>query len=164
MSKAKFSESVKENIKPNVPIRKRLLFVFVFVMTIPLVIYLYKVRIGNKAEVLDNNMPSVSIVDFGQSLPKNLPPDFPIVDDSTVLNASGTTETTGGLSVVWETDVSVNEVVSFYQNKLIENSYSVVQSAIGEGVNIEFEKYGVYGFLVIISQEKTLITLAMRIE
>ena len=100
----------------------------------------------------------------GGELPENFPKDFPIYPEAKLISswtASG--EETEGLSLVWETNDSIDKVSAYYKEKLTESGWKLSLTAeVEDSITLAFEKNDTGGFLGITTEDsKTIISLTL---
>lgn len=100
----------------------------------------------------------------GGELPENFPKDFPIYPEAKLTSswtASG--EETEGLSLVWETNDSIDKVAAYYREKLTESGWkSSFTSEVEDSMTLVFEKDDTNGFIGITTEDsKTVISLTL---
>jgi len=98
------------------------------------------------------------------SLPDNFPSDFPIYPDAKLASswvASGTD--TDGLSLIWETEDSVDKVSNYYESELKKAGWTLsFTSETEDSTTFAFEKNNVSGFIGITVEElKIVISLTL---
>jgi hypothetical protein len=101
-----------------------------------------------------------------KDVPEGFPKDFPIYIDSRVEDswtASG--NSTKGISIIWETQDSVDEVYEFYKSNLSKTNWKIVEEYKKEDSEIiTFEKDNASGFVGITKGESgTMISVTMGI-
>lgn len=103
----------------------------------------------------------------GGELPENFPEDFPIYSGAK-LTSSWTTQAEGkdGISLIWETEDSMEEVSGYYKRELVDAGWKVgLSTEAEETITMGFEKDSSSGFLGITTEEgKTIISLTLGIE
>ena len=102
-----------------------------------------------------------------QQLPDDFPQDFPIYEDAVLVNSwveAGIE--TKGVSVIWETNSTVNEVSLFYNMELKNTDWEIVSSFDSEeSLVITFRKNGIDGFVGVAAEnDMTIISVTMGID
>ncbi len=100
----------------------------------------------------------------GGSLPDKFPSDFPIYPKAKLASswvADG--NETDGLSLIWETEDSIEEVSNYYVSELEDAGWTLsFTSETEESTTLAFEKDGVSGFIGITFEEsKVVISLTL---
>jgi hypothetical protein len=103
-----------------------------------------------------------------KSLPDGFPKDFPIYENSTLINSwKAPGNTTEGYSVVWESLDSFDVVTGFIKENLTLSGWEIVsQSKEDNSQIITFQKDNKSGFVGIVRGEnaKTVISVTIGVE
>lgn len=126
------------------------------------------VEVGNKGEkvTVKTEEGEISFEERGE-LPDNFPKDFPVYPKSKLVGTwSADGEDIKGLSLVWETDDSVEEVSGYYNRELEASGWKVTFSTKAEGsVALSFEKDKNSGFVGITTEDgKTIISVTLGVK
>lgn len=120
------------------------------------------VEVGKDGEKVsfENSEGKVSFEEGGK-LPEGFPTDFPVYPGARVVSSfTANTEGKDGMSVVWDTNDSVEAVSAFYKTNLVSNGWKVTATFEQTGsATTSFEKEGWGGFMGITTAEgKTTIS------
>jgi len=92
---------------------------------------------------------------------QGIPDDFPVYQNSNLLNIWSVENESGAVSAVWESNDSVREVVDYYSNQLKKNGWEITSSIFTEESSIiSFEKDGSNGFLGITEENNSTVISA----
>lgn len=103
----------------------------------------------------------------GGELPENFPEDFPIYSKAKLTSSwTAQAEEKDGISLIWETEDSMEEVSAYYKRELVDAGWKVgLSTEAEETITMGFEKDSSSGFLGITTEEgKTIISLTLGIE
>lgn len=103
----------------------------------------------------------------GGELPDNFPEDFPIYPGAKLTSSwTAQAEEKEGISLVWETSDSMEEVSEYYKEELASSGWKVGFSTEAEDtITMGFEKGDSSGFLGITTEEgKTIVSLTLGVE
>jgi hypothetical protein len=156
MSKTKKSKSMNT---PKMNMKITYVVVFVGVFIIGLVSGLVVVRVFSgelknekKVEEVLGQTAEEPIVE--KLLPESFPKDFPVLENAVLVDTWTTdSQYARGLSVVWETNMSVGEATELLQGRLKNNGWTSEIVHKQEAETITFEKDGVFGEEVCIRGE-----------
>jgi hypothetical protein len=101
----------------------------------------------------------------GGELPEDFPKDFPIYPGAKLTSSwTAQGEETRGVSIVWETQDSPEEVSDYFKNQLELSGWKITSSfSQGGSVNYSFEKDNVSGFIGIARAEEGKTTLSLTL-
>jgi len=100
----------------------------------------------------------------GGELPENFPKDFPVYPKAKLTSSwTASSEETEGLSLVWETNDSIDKVSAYYKEKLTESGWKLSLTAeVEDSITLAFEKNDTGGFIGITTEDsKTIISLTL---
>ena len=115
---------------------------------------------GGESEKVENNIQNIS-------LPESFPQDFPVFEKSTLMAANSNKDKIEGISAIWETVSTVEEVASFYQDNLINRGWKADVMSQGEGfITISVNKDNINGFVAITrgKENKVVISVALGVK
>ena len=158
--------SIKKNI-----FSKKLILIIILVLFIPIGFIVLKNIVfnsknkdmeagGGESEKVANNIQNIS-------LPESFPKDFPVFENSTLMAANSNKDKIEGISAIWETTSTVEEVVSFYQDNLINKGWKADVMSQGEDfVTISVSKVNINGFVAITrgKESKVVISVALGVK
>lgn len=129
----------------------------------------YNQRLGKTGDNIVNAPYMDGEVDngAGNSIPEGFPGNFPIYPKTLIINSwSQKNNEKLGLSVIWETNDSVDKVVDFYNIKLHEIYLDVSLNDDPKSPVFSFKNEGLSGFMGITEGEgeKTIISVAIGID
>jgi hypothetical protein len=100
----------------------------------------------------------------GGELPENFPKDFPTYPKAKLTSSwTASSDETEGLSLVWETNDSIDKVAAYYKEKLTELGWKLSLTAeVEDSTTLAFEKNDTGGFIGITTEDsKTIISLTL---
>jgi len=126
------------------------------------------VKVGNDGGkvTFENSEGKVSFEEGGK-LPEGFPSDFPVYSGAKVASSfTANTDGKDGMSVVWETNDSADDVSAFYKSNLVAKGWKVTASFEQDGaLTSTFEKEGWGGFMGVTSAEgKTTISATIGVK
>jgi hypothetical protein len=127
--------------------------------------YLTKTDKTAEVKTPTQNKKEEGVVQDAEPLPENFPRDFPVYPES-ILNTSWTTqgELKEGISVLWESEDSPQEVADFYKGRLPELGWSIGSSfEKGGSYTLSFEKETYDGFVGITRGEEGLTQISVTL-
>ncbi|MEK7112780.1 MAG: hypothetical protein AAB875_05645 [Patescibacteria group bacterium] len=104
-------------------------------------------------------------ISAGETLPEGFPSDFPLYPEAKIVSSfTANGGGTSGVSVVWESQDSLEKIIAFYKAELPKGEWKIVSSFDREGSStISFEKDNISGFLGIAKGEKELSIISVTI-
>ncbi|MGB6838980.1 MAG: hypothetical protein WBD86_00680 [Microgenomates group bacterium] len=97
-------------------------------------------------------------------LPDNFPADFPIYPNAKLESSwTATSDETEGLSLMWETNDSIDKVADYYKDELTSGGWKLsFTSEAEDSTTLAFEKDDTSGFIgITIEDSKTVISLTL---
>jgi len=150
-------------------IRRKLVFVLIIILilvaSISFRLYLNRQNVTLEEGLELEVAPAVTLSEEG--LPESFPKDFPVVADAKLTDTghaeSGDVE---GISVVYETQTSVSEVMLYYQEELKRLGWEVKRIGEEDSQILSFGKDNISGFVGVTEETdgKTVISVTMGIE
>lgn len=100
-----------------------------------------------------------------ETLPEGFPSDFPLYPEAKIVSSfTANGGETSGMSVVWESTVAPEKIITFYKAELPKGEWKIVSNFDREGSStISFEKDKISGFLGIAKGEKELSIISVTI-
>ena len=118
----------------------------------------------NSQKVVNNNEGEIT---NGKNLPEGFPKDFPVYENSLLVNSwKAPGNTTEGYSVIWESPDSRDIVVTFFKESLVLKDWEILsEKEESDSQIISFQKSSKKGFIGIVKGEgaKTIISVTIGV-
>jgi hypothetical protein len=140
---------------------RQLIYIFIALVVIGIFVYVYFFK-----KSYNNSSGDISVTEKQTSeLPKELPSDFPIPEDSQVVNYSTKkTESIVGTSIILNSKLTISDLTKYYESEfqMLGWEYSLEQGA-DNFTSFTFKKDNYKGFLGLANDEAgSIISVTIR--